>query len=70
MGSDIGSVEDRYCCFLRYHNAVEDLKGKIRVFCRVKPLLASEVTRDARLRVVPKDILSLSIHEHGKEPRR
>eukprot|EP00971_Amphidinium_carterae_P323022 6419906-Amphidinium_carterae.1 len=27
----------------RYHNAIEDLKGSIRVFCRVRPLSSKEI---------------------------
>lgn len=28
----------------KYYNMIEDMKGKIRVYCRVRPLSKSEVT--------------------------
>jgi hypothetical protein len=29
----------------RAHNAIQDLKGKIRVFCRVRPMLDMEAAK-------------------------
>ncbi len=29
----------------KYHNIIEDMKGKIRVYCRVRPLSSSERER-------------------------
>ena len=29
----------------KYHNMIEDMKGKIRVYCRVRPLSSSEKER-------------------------
>lgn len=29
----------------KYYNMVEDMKGKIRVYCRVRPMSKSELTR-------------------------
>jgi len=32
----------------KLHNIVEDMKGKVRVFCRVRPMIKSEVDRGCR----------------------
>lgn len=32
----------------RLHNVLEDMKGKIRVYCRVRPLNSSEKARSAQ----------------------
>ncbi len=29
----------------KYYNMVEDMKGKIRVYCRVRPMSKSEIKR-------------------------
>jgi len=46
-------IEDYLCyyclCFQvlrkKYYNMVEDMKGKIRVYCRVRPMSSSELER-------------------------
>jgi kinesin family protein C1 len=30
----------------KMHNLIQELKGNIRVYCRVRPLIPSEVVRD------------------------
>jgi hypothetical protein len=35
----------------KYYNQVEDLKGKIRVFCRIRPLSKSEIEKECKLAV-------------------
>ncbi|NXJ16780.1 CTK2 protein, partial [Odontophorus gujanensis] len=47
----------------RLHNAVQELKGNIRVFCRVRPLLAAEEGTQKgmeHLRFPPQDNKTLS----------
>lgn len=43
------------------HNYIEDLKGKIRVYCRVRPLLSSEIDRGCKNVISRKDDLSLIV---------
>ena len=33
----------------KYYNLIEDMKGKIRVYCRARPLSSSEKTRVNRI---------------------
>ncbi|KAG0461730.1 hypothetical protein HPP92_022027 [Vanilla planifolia] len=39
----------------RYYNIIEDMKGKIRVFCRVRPLNEKEISEKEKNMVVPID---------------
>lgn len=43
------------------HNAVEDLKGKIRVFCRVRPLSYAELERPELSIVTKSDAYSVTV---------
>ncbi|CAG0922997.1 unnamed protein product [Notodromas monacha] len=51
-----------------YHNEVQDLKGKIRVFCRVKPL--QPAMGDGRAVVMCRDLQSLSVAASNDGSRR
>ena len=56
----------------KYYNEVEDLKGKIRVFCRIRPLSNSEKERECKTAVscAPEtgSDLVLDRSEKGKKP--
>ena len=43
----------------KYHNQMEDMKGKIRVFARVRPLLKFEDQRGAKNALQIPDVLTL-----------
>lgn len=45
----------------KYYNMIEDMKGKIRVYCRVRPLSKSELGMVTKLFTVQLDI---SHHYH------
>ena len=45
----------------RLHNLVEDMKGKVRVFCRVRPLSKSEQERNCKSSVAVIDEFNVSI---------
>ena len=52
----------------RYHNMMEDMKGKIRVFARVRPVLKFEAQRGAKNALLIPDVLTV---EHlWKEKKR
>lgn len=48
--NDLGTIEVKYkeeqVKRKKLHNELEDMKGKIRVFCRVRPLTSSELERE------------------------
>ncbi|XP_071657068.1 kinesin-like protein KIFC1 isoform X1 [Patagioenas fasciata] len=49
------------------HNALQELKGNVRVFCRVRPLLPEEAARQAgmeHLSFPPGDQRTLLLHRH------
>ena len=43
------------------HNYVEDMKGKIRVYCRVRPMLPSEIERNHKTIVQKKDEFTMNV---------
>ena len=43
------------------HNQIEDMKGKVRVYCRIRPLLKSEVEKNNSNIILNKDEFGLSI---------
>ena len=43
----------------KYHNMMEDMKGKIRVFARVRPILKFETQRGANNALIIPDVLTL-----------
>eukprot|EP00941_MAST-03F_sp_MAST-3F-sp1_P005061 g5061.t1 len=45
----------------KYYNELEDMKGKIRVFCRMRPLLAYETKKKCSLAVQVVDTYSLKL---------
>ncbi|GCB68529.1 hypothetical protein scyTo_0013839 [Scyliorhinus torazame] len=45
----------------KYYNMVEDLKGKIRVFCRIRPLSKSELARGSQCIVHSPDEYTVTI---------
>ncbi|CAG0918094.1 unnamed protein product [Notodromas monacha] len=62
------TLEEEQFRRMRYHNDVEDMKGKIRVFCRIKPLFPPEITmKDKRFKISPLGLLKLNISDHEQE---
>jgi kinesin family protein C1 len=54
----------------KLHNQVQELKGNIRVFCRVRPLLPAEPARDAaRIQFPDEDCDAREISVQGPEER-
>ncbi|XP_060895028.1 uncharacterized protein LOC132974770 [Labrus mixtus] len=45
----------------KYYNMVEDMKGKIRVFCRIRPVSRTEVAQDQDEAIVVKKIDDFSV---------
>ena len=45
----------------RLHNVIEDMKGKIRVYCRVRPMNQSEIARNCMDAVTIIDQFTLKI---------
>nr|XP_015222034.1 PREDICTED: kinesin-like calmodulin-binding protein homolog [Lepisosteus oculatus] len=45
----------------KYYNMVEDMKGKIRVFCRIRPLSKSEIGRGSRIVVDCPDDYTVTV---------
>ncbi|XP_031161316.2 kinesin-like protein KIN-14E [Sander lucioperca] len=52
----------------KYYNMVEDMKGKIRVFCRIRPLSRSEVAQGGAVAVEKIDDYSVAV-ETPRGPR-
>ena len=52
----------------KYHNMMEDMKGKIRVFARVRPVLRFEAKQGAKNALIIPDVLTLQ-HD-WKEKKR
>jgi hypothetical protein len=48
-------------CRRRFHNTIEDLKGNIRVFCRIRPLNAKEIERGDVVAVKATDSMTLEV---------
>jgi len=46
---------------IRYHNILEDMKGKIRVYCRIRPLSGSEKKRKDSISATPSDKYTISV---------
>ncbi|XP_066567848.1 putative LOC110439812 homolog [Amia ocellicauda] len=46
----------------KYYNIVEDMKGKIRVFCRIRPLSKSEIANGSSFVVDCPDEYSIAVH--------
>lgn len=54
----------------RLFNALEDIKGKIRVYCRVRPLLKFEVDKGEKFALmVPNDVTVQHMWKDEKKPR-
>lgn len=53
---------------LRYFNIMEDLKGKIRVYARIRPILPMETKRGATHVVTAPDELTIA-HPWKDKPR-
>ncbi|KEP65414.1 UNVERIFIED_CONTAM: calmodulin-binding carboxy-terminal kinesin-like family protein, putative [Hammondia hammondi] len=49
--------------FLRkkYYNEIEDMKGKIRVYCRVRPMAKYEIEKECKQSVFPVDEYSVKV---------
>eukprot|EP00929_Paragymnodinium_shiwhaense_P118237 TRINITY_DN90175_c0_g1_i1.p1 TRINITY_DN90175_c0_g1~~TRINITY_DN90175_c0_g1_i1.p1 ORF type:complete len:1279 (+),score=327.97 TRINITY_DN90175_c0_g1_i1:77-3913(+) len=50
----------------RLHNAVEDRKGVVRLFCRVRPLVSDEVANGERAALRRRDAFSLEVTERPR----
>ena len=61
-------LQDENIMRKKYHNQMEDMKGKIRVFARVRPVLPFETQRGATNALVIPDVLSL--HHMWKDKKR
>ncbi|EFJ53111.1 Kar3 member kinesin-like protein [Volvox carteri f. nagariensis] len=54
----------------RYFNMMEDMKGKIRVYCRVRPMLAFEVEkRQTSALILPDELTVCHAWKDEKKPR-
>lgn len=49
------------------HNQLEDVKGKVRVYCRVRPLLDNEMEKGGKSVVGKKDELSLMLKTKNED---
>ena len=50
----------------KLHNIVEDMKGKVRVFCRIRPLIKSEIDRGCQIVATQIDEFNLNLEtEYG-----
>lgn len=50
----------------KLHNIVEDMKGKVRVFCRIRPLIKSETDRGCQIVAAQIDEFNLNLEtEYG-----
>jgi hypothetical protein len=45
----------------RLHNIVEDMKGKVRVFCRIRPMLSSEMHKNCQQIINPIDDFNVTL---------
>lgn len=43
------------------HNYIEDIKGKVRVYCRIRPLLQNELDKNHKIVVKKDDELTLQV---------
>eukprot|EP00929_Paragymnodinium_shiwhaense_P067663 TRINITY_DN34024_c0_g1_i1.p1 TRINITY_DN34024_c0_g1~~TRINITY_DN34024_c0_g1_i1.p1 ORF type:complete len:803 (+),score=255.61 TRINITY_DN34024_c0_g1_i1:81-2489(+) len=57
-------------CRKRFHNAIEDLKGSIRVFCRVRPANHKEAERGDAIAVRAIDNLTLEVDRSKSQSGR
>ncbi len=46
---------------IKYHNMVEDMKGKIRVYCRIRPMSRTEKKRGDEMCTIGEDQFSISV---------
>merc|ERR1711998_364045 len=53
----------------KLHNIVEDMKGKVRVFARCRPMSASELARGDKTVVNMPDMTSIAVTTANGEPR-
>lgn len=54
----------------RYFNTMEDMKGKIRVYCRVRPILNFETSKGQTFALALPDELTLThLWKEEKKPR-
>ena len=44
-------LENEILARRKLHNELEDFKGNIRVYCRIRPLIANEIERNCQIRV-------------------
>ncbi len=47
-------LENEILARRKLHNELEDFKGNIRVYCRIRPLIANEIERNCQIRVHPQ----------------
>jgi len=57
---------------IKYHNMIEDMKGKIRVYCRIRPMSKTEKKRGDELSAKADDkyTIAVSRSQRGKEARK
>ena len=73
--SEIDEATDRYIeervKRIRYHNMLEDMKGKIRVYCRLRPMSGSEKKRSDKQATTPMDQYTIQVmKEKGRDRRK
>jgi len=54
----------------KLHNAMQDLKGATRVFCRVRPLISREVRLQEQESVTTQRAMSVEVCDHDKKTHR
>ena len=63
-----GELEQEATERRRLHNTIEDMKGAIRVFCRIRPLSSSELARSCKdVTEYMSDKCSIKLHPGGKD---
>lgn len=45
----------------KLHNIIEDMKGKVRVFCRIRPMVSSEINRGCQPIINPIDDFNVTL---------
>uniref|UniRef100_A0A7S3ZCK1 Kinesin motor domain-containing protein n=1 Tax=Lotharella globosa TaxID=91324 RepID=A0A7S3ZCK1_9EUKA len=57
---------------IKYHNMVEDMKGKIRVYCRIRPMSKSEKKRKDEMSSKAEDKYTIVVNQksRGREARK
>lgn len=64
----LGDLRDEQMLRKRLRNEIEDMKGKVRVYCRVRPLSSTEHKRNDEVCVALPDPFSIRVERKDKVP--